>query len=221
MQDNQYYILKPAVGTEETGMAFPAVESYDDYDFDGPNSVYKLDSDFFPDFVPDIRFKLAKGAKLCDIMGQATISACGLLISPRLKDIFDQFNIVPHRYYLANIETKGVLHQYYWMHIVWNDGINHLVFKDSKFQINEFGDNLGDLEISSYKDLLDKQTELGFMKMIFNYNSVMFNIVFDVFTHPLNKTIYLSENIYNTIMHKNLTGIDTFIAALSVRQIQI
>jgi hypothetical protein len=42
MQDNHYYILKPAVGTEETGMAFPAVESYDDYDFDGQTLCINL-----------------------------------------------------------------------------------------------------------------------------------------------------------------------------------
>jgi hypothetical protein len=57
-----YYILKPAVDTPETGNAYPAVESYDDYDFNATNSVYKLESDKFPDFTPDIRFKHAKEA---------------------------------------------------------------------------------------------------------------------------------------------------------------
>ena len=66
---SQYYLLKPAVGTKETGKHILVVESYEDYDFNAPNSVYKSDSDFFPNFVPDIRFKLAKYAKLCDVMG--------------------------------------------------------------------------------------------------------------------------------------------------------
>jgi len=138
MLDNQIYILKAAIGTKETGMAYPAIESYDDYDFNGPNSVYKLDSDKFPDFDPDIRFKLAKGAKLCDIMGQGTISACGLLISQNVKDVLDQFKLVPHKYFTATIEDKGIIHQYYWVHFVWDDGLNHLDFANSNFQINKF-----------------------------------------------------------------------------------
>ena len=69
----QFYILQPAVNIPETGNAFPAAESFDDYDFDGPRSVHKLTFREMPDFEPDIRFKLAKGAKLTDVMSQAAI----------------------------------------------------------------------------------------------------------------------------------------------------
>ena len=37
--DQQYYTLQPAVGTKETGMAYPSVNYYDDYDFDGFNDL--------------------------------------------------------------------------------------------------------------------------------------------------------------------------------------
>ena len=204
----QYYILKPAVGTKETGMAYPAVESFENYDFNAPNSVYNLDSDCFPDFVPDIRFKLVKGAKLCDVMGQGTISACGLLISQNVKEVLEQFNLLPHKYFSSTIEDKGVLHQYYWVHFVWNDAINHLDFRNSRFQINEFGDNLGDIEIGTHKELLDKQTELGFMKTVYNYQTLMFNVNFDLFIHPLNKTIYVSEKIFSSLTHKSFKGLE-------------
>lgn len=204
----QYYILKPAVGTKETGMAYPAVESYEDYDFKGFNSVYNLDSDCFPDFTPDIRFKLAKGAKLCDVMGQGTISACGLLINEKVKEVLEQFNLIPHKYFSATIEDKGVIHQYFWVHFVWEDGIKHLDFENSKFQINEFGDNLGEVEIETYKELLDKQTELGFMKTVYNYQSLMIDVNFDLFIHPFNKTIYVSEKVFTSLTHKSFKGIE-------------
>jgi hypothetical protein len=197
--NNQYYILKHAVGTKETGMAYPAVESYGDYDFNGPNSVYKLDSDSFPDLIPDIRFRLAKEAKLCDIMGQATISACGLLVSQNVKNILEQFNLIPHKYFSAIIENKGTYYQYYWVHFVWEAGIKYLDFKNSKFEINEFGNSLGEIKLNSYDELLDKQTYLGFMKMIYNYETVMLKTDYDLFNHPLNKTIYLSENLRNKL----------------------
>ena len=207
MQD-KFYILKPAVDTKETGHVFPAVESYDDYDFNSSNSVYNLDFDSFPDFTPDIRFKLAKGAKLCDIMGQGTISSCGLLISQNVKDIFEKFNLIPHKYFDATIEAKGVIHKYFWVHFVWEDGIKYLDFENSKFQINEFGENLGDIEIDSYKLLLGKQTELGFMKTIYNYQSSMLKVDYDLFIHPLNKTIYVSEKIFSSLTRDSLKGLD-------------
>ena len=40
--DQPYYTLQPAAGTKETGMDYPAVVSYPDYDFDGPRSIYRL-----------------------------------------------------------------------------------------------------------------------------------------------------------------------------------
>ncbi len=209
---NKFYTLKPAVDTKETGNIFPAVESYEDYDFNSSNSVHNLDSDSFPDFTPDIRLKLAKGAKLCDVMGQGTISACGLLISQNVKDVFEKFNLIPHRYFDATIEDKGVIHKYYWVHFVWKDAINHLNFENSKFQINEFGDNLGEIKIRNYKELLEKQTEYGFMKTIYNYETEMFTVNSNLFIHPLNKTIYVSEKIYNSFLHKSLKGIDLSLA---------
>lgn len=209
----KFYILKPAVDTEETGHVFPTVESYENYDFNAPDSVYNLDSNSFPDFTPDIRFKLAKGAKLCDVMGQSTISACGLLVSPKIKDAFKQFDLIPHKYFPATIEYNGSFLQYYWIHLVWENGIKHLDFEKSKFQINEFGENLGDIELNSHKELLARQTELGFMKMIYNYDTLMNNIVFDLFIHPLNQTIYISEKITNHLVAKSLSGIEISIAS--------
>ena len=203
-----YYILKPAVGTKETGNVFPAVESYDNYDFDAPNSVYKLDSDMFPDFVPDIRFKLAIGAKLCDLMGQATISACGLLMSEKFKNVIEQNNILPHQFYSATIEDNGILHQYYWMHVAWKDGIKYLDFQNSKFRIKRASKDLGEIKIVSYEDLLNKQGELGFIKMIHNYESTMFNPKIELFIHPLNKTFYITETLKSIIKSHNLSGSD-------------
>ncbi len=214
MQD-KFYILKPAVDTKETGHVFPAVESYDDYDFNSSNSVYNLDSDSFPDFTPDIRFKLAKGAKLCDIMGQGTISACGLLISQNIKDVFEKFNLIPHKYFDATIEDIAVIHKYFWVHFVWEDGIKYLDFENSKFQIKRASKDLGDVKIESLKDLHSKQGELGFIKMIQNYEYTFFNPKQDLFIHPLNKIIFISESLKTKM--SDISGVElTFSEHLKV-----
>jgi hypothetical protein len=162
-----YYILKPAVGTEETGNAYPAVESYPDYDFNAPNSVHKLDFREFPNFDPDIRFKLAKGAKLTDMLSQATISAHGFLINEKLKNAFEQFNIVPHKYYPAKIEDRnGNFHNYFWMHLVWKEGINFINYEESVFFKRKFSNNLGHIKLSSDEDFWSKKEEMGSRYMI-------------------------------------------------------
>ena len=205
---DKYYKLRPAVDTPETGHVYPALESIDNYNFNSPNSVYKLDSSVFPDFTPDIRYKLAKGAKLCDIMEKSNISACGLIINERVKTIFESANLIPHKYYLATIENKDVLFQYYWVQFVWEDALMYLDFKNSKFKINEFGNDLGEIEILDYADLLKKQTDLGFMKMIYNYESAMYQTNYDLFIHPLNKTIYISDTLKNALFDNKIKGLD-------------
>ncbi len=164
---SEYYILKPAVDTPETGNAYPAVESYDDYDFNAPDSVHKLNFREFPDFEPNVRFKLAKGAKLTDMLSQAAISAHGFLINEKLKNAFMQFNIVPHKYCPATIEDhQGNFHQYFWMHLAWEEGKKLVDYNNSVFFKRKFSNNLGYIELSSEEDFWVKKEEMGSRYMI-------------------------------------------------------
>lgn len=163
----EYYILKPAVDTPETGNAYPAADSYDDYDFNASNSVHKLNFQELPNFEPDIRFKLAKGAKLTDMLSQAAISVHGFLINEKLKEAFEQFNIVPHKYFPATIEDhQGNFHQYFWLHLVWEEGKKLVDYNNSVFFKRKFSNNLGYIELSSEEDFWVKKEEMGSRYMI-------------------------------------------------------
>lgn len=203
----QYYNLKPAVDTKETGRAYPAVESYEDYDFNSPNSVHNLRFDKFPDFVPDIRFKLAKGARLCDMMSQATINANGFLISEKLKGIFDNSSIIPHRYYSATIEDDGIKHNYYWIHFIWEEGDSFVDYNQIKFNITEFGSIIETIKISSLKDLENKQRQLGVIKMIYADKIVMEDPCLHLFLNPINTGIYINEELKRHIEFLKSTGV--------------
>lgn len=210
---SEYYILKPAVDTPETGNAYPAAESYDDYDFNAPNSVHKLNFREFPDFEPDIRFKLAKGAKLTDMLSQAAISAYGFLINEKLKNAFEHFKIVPHKYYPATVEDhKGNFHQYFWMQLVWEDWKNIIDWKNSNFFIRRVSKNLGPIDISSYDDFLSKKKELGAVKMIdFEKITLKSKIEFDLFTQ-LKSDIYSTKPLKEYTEHNSFSGVDFSIA---------
>lgn len=202
----KYYIIKPAVGTKETGMAYPAVESYNDYDFDGPRSVHKLKFREFPDFEPDIRFKIAKGAKMVDLLSQATISAHGLLVSGKLKNAIDKLNLAPNKSFPVIIKDhSGTKYEYYWIQFVWENDYEYVDWGKSKFIIKRFSKVEGYISLSSFSEYKIKSLELGKLKLI-RYESLgLKNIPFDVFTLPLETNLVCNKNTYEKLM--GFTGI--------------
>ena len=206
----EYYILKPAVDTPETGNVYPAVESYDDYDFNAPNSVHKLRAREFPDFEPDIRFKLAKGAKLTDMLSQAAINAHGFLINKKLKAAFEQFNVVPHKYYPAKIEDhQGNTHQYFWLHLVWNESTDTINYKNSSFFIRRGLRNIGKIEIDSFEDFNMKNNEMGAVNFIdYDFVSLKGSISFDIFLINHGVDIFISEKIAYDLKNQKISGLD-------------
>jgi hypothetical protein len=201
-----FYILKPSFDTEETGHVYPAVESYDDYNFKSSNSVHNLNHHAFPAFTPDIRFRLAKGAKLCDVMGQATISAYGILISERLKNSINELKIPPHRFYSAFIEDKGQTFNYYWLHIVWNDNIHLVDYSESSFFQKRGNRDLGDLTITSLKDYQNMKEQLGSRFMIGQKKLVLHTEPdYDMWTAPYRANIIINSKAKS--FFENFTGI--------------
>jgi hypothetical protein len=203
----EYFIIKPAVGTLETGMAYPAVESYDDYDFNATNSVHKLNYREFPDFEPDIRFKLAKGAKLTDMLSQAAINANGFLINDKLRKVFEKLNSVPIKFYNAKVEHIGAFNDYFWMHIVWPEGNTYVDFTETNFNITEFGNVIESITINSYDELAEKQKLHGVIKMIYAKKIVMRDPYYDIFPNPINTGIIISDKSRYHIESVNPTGV--------------
>jgi|GEM_PF-3556911 len=205
---SEFYSIKPAVDTKETGKVFPTVESYDKYDFNSSRSVHKLTFREFPDFEPDIRFKLAKGAKLCDVMGQSTISAHGLLISEKAKEVFSEINIAPHKFYPSYIEDHtGDIHNYYWMHLVWEDITKFISYQNSSFYKRKFSNNLGELCIDSDKQFWEVKEELGSRYMIgINKIQLEKGIDFHLFPFPYSSVILIADSAVNKV--NSLSGLD-------------
>lgn len=151
-----FYIFKPATNTAETGSQYPQVQKMNpEYDYKAPNSVHQLsraNSDF-PDFKPNLDYFIVHSqAKLTDLLSVTPLHG-GLLISDKLKNIFDQFNIAPHRYYPAKIKhRKNFYDNYYWMHIIC-DLSNIVDYQKSSFFIYyNYGHNLGHINVSSKEE---------------------------------------------------------------------
>lgn len=132
----EWYAISNATG-KEVGNVYPQVESMaPGYDLKKPESVHNMPFDKFPDFEPDLSyFVLEKKAKLTDVISTGYIIANGFLISEKLKNQFEKFNLPEHRYYPARVLYKNTLHNnYYWMHFA-NDCTSLLDFDRSTFKL--------------------------------------------------------------------------------------
>lgn len=202
----KYYIISPAVGTSQTGSAYPAAESYDNYDFNAPNSVHKLTFREFPKFIPDIRFKLAKRAKLTAMLSQAAISANGFLINGKLKSTLERFNIVPHRFYKATIEDlKGGSHDYFWMHLVWED--QSIIDWSSTRWFYMHREEKVILDIKSVTDYQNKRKELGMFTPIQMDNVHFKPSSLNMILHPIHAHILVDDALKNELLEGTYTGI--------------
>lgn len=158
-----FYILKPASDTEETGHIYPQVQKMKPgYNDKASNSVYALSKAYqhFPDFEPDLDYFIVHShAKLTDLLSVAPVHG-GFLISKKLKEVFEQFNIVSHKFYPAKVQHKKNFYEYYWMHIIC-DFTNKVDYVKSTFIIYyNYAHDLGNIEIKNKSDLLLKKEKV-------------------------------------------------------------
>jgi hypothetical protein len=208
MTNQEFYILTPSMPSKETGTAYPAVESFKDYDFNSPNSVHRLRPTEFPNFAPELRFRLNKGAKLCDMMKQITIGVDGFIISNKLKNIFENSNIIPSKFYPATIEDqKSIRHDYFWVHFSTSSFINHINYEKSSFFIKRFSDNLGEIKIVNENELQIKRKEIDICNTIGFEKIYLSHIDYDLFVLHSFNGVYITKEFKNKLESLNLTGL--------------
>jgi len=215
----QYYILQPASNTLETGTQYPQVQKMKPgYNFKAPNSVYALSRAYkdFPNFEPDLDYFIVHAqAKLTDLLSVAPAHG-GFLISERLKNIFEQFNIAPHKFYPARLKHKKIFYEnYYWMHIICN--LSDLVdYKKSTFYIYyNYAHNLGFIDVNSKEEYLQKRKKVEldnpdktvtvwankiYLIDSFDKNMALFEI------GTFNANYFISTPLKNAMVEHKITG---------------
>ncbi|MXV13919.1 imm11 family protein [Hufsiella ginkgonis] len=164
MPATTYYILNFPSSSKETGLVYPQVQKMSEgYDTKGPNATRQLFRCWqeFPDFTPDLdSFVLHAKSKPTDFLSNA-LSARGMIVSDKVKTIFEAANTCPIRFYPAGLKYKGKsLEGYYWMHII-SDYTGFVDYPNSSFFIYKtFTHNIGYIKIDSKEDLLNKEERL-------------------------------------------------------------
>jgi hypothetical protein len=113
----KYYLLSNSAKKTEVGTYPQTTGLVDGYEEFAENSMVNLNSDEFPNFIPDLRFELEGKAILTDIISPSNLDyAKGLMMNEKAKKLFEQFNLIPHQFYEGSIKVHNNKLIYYWMH---------------------------------------------------------------------------------------------------------
>lgn len=207
----QYYYLENSTERKVIGRKYPQCNPYPhelgfNWSYaDLPDSMTKIPIDRFSDIKPLIVFELEKSIKLTDILSNATIRANGLLISERVKVLFEEnLNIPNSKYYEAQIYFKGQQYKYYFLHILPYN-LNIIDFDNSEFGLYE--KILEYTYISSLHFNVSTELELFFKSQKTPFQRVRA------------KKINFKENMLDLYYFKELNAINEFISSEKVLQI--
>ena len=211
---SEFYIIKPAVNTKETGSAYPQSGLCLNYDKNSQNSIRNLKSFELPNFQPNFNyFELDTKANLTDLLS-ASMMQYGLMISEDLKSLITEFNIQEYQTFEVPVYSIKNTHQYYWLHFGETDILSNINFPKSNFAICEFGVKKDNITIESYEHY---QSTLSSISSMSNIKAELISINsapnYDLFVIPfIDGLIYLSNNLKSAIEQSNLTGIDIKLA---------
>jgi hypothetical protein len=221
----QYYIFKGACATKETGPVYPQIQKWKPgYNDDKPDSYYSYynaaKGGIFPDFEPNLDSLLLHGkAKPTDFLSSGL--SIGFIINKKLKTLFEQFTLPPHRFFSAKIiYKKEELNDYYLMHIV-SDYTDFIDYSKSTFiTCGFFNSNPVPLILTSKQDFTRQSVELqnNFNTNTKDYRSIeateihlnqKFNKSLDFFKiGQVDINFYISQNLKDALLENNITGCD-------------
>lgn len=200
-----YYSIDNSTG-KDVGNVFPQVSCLNQ------DLAHSIQFDEFSNFDSEILFKLEPKAKLTDILSQAAISAYGLLINDKVRQILEGFNIMKHRHYKCLVKDQsGVVHYYYWIHLV-EDNTKKIDYSNSIFNWTKSTFKKGEIKLNSYHDYLEKKKENGILWGV-SSEKIKFNELFDtsidiISCLPFDRNIYISQALKEQINKQNITGIE-------------
>jgi hypothetical protein len=143
------------------------------------------------------------------VLSQAAISAHGLLVNAKVKNLLSGFTIMNHKYYKCLVkDLKGNTHDYYWLHLVDNftDRINYL---KSVFYWTKSTFRKDVIKLTSYQDYLELKKQNGILWGI-DIDQISFDEKFneklDLFSCiPFDIRIYTSKKLKGALM--DISGI--------------
>lgn len=214
----KYYIIEESLDPKIMGSDYPQVYKFiKGYNPEAPNAIFSLSKyrTSFPDYTPDLDgIMLAGTAKKTDFVSSSF--GLGFIMSEKAKEIMEQYNLCPHRFYPLGLYIRKVKHNYCLLRII-DDYFDFVDYKESTFTEYDIsrGRRYGSIMVNSKEDLLRKREKLkekenNIMYTIWGDRIVMnenFDKKLDLFKiRWIDSSTYISERLMMDIISNGLTG---------------
>ena len=83
-------IIRPSRHEIITGMNFSSVVPHPDCFKSGTNILHQFKVDRFIELEDELKFVLSRGARICDVMKQTSITSSGLLVSEKFANFLNK-----------------------------------------------------------------------------------------------------------------------------------
>lgn len=179
--------------------------------YDSPESFSELDNETLPSSEVQFLWELENKAIQTDVISPSNLSADGLLISERFRNLLLEFNLGESKIFEATVIIDGTVHKYFWLHCFEKDPKTKIDFKKSQFHVcglsfkHEY-----DIEINSRKEYEDEFSKLG-LKHIFAKKLVLNKFEeMDLLYLPLisARSILFSEKLIEAIEMNYISGMN-------------
>lgn len=207
------YKIQPALINKVVGYE-ASIKMIEGYDYRPTNSVYNIYSRGKLDFIPNIdAIQLQKRAKFMDIMTSVPVRRSGLIISDRLLDLINSFNIPEElQVFDAYAEHKGEKRHYNYFYVYYSHEDKIIDWNKSEFKpgSEEFkkASHLFKRDIHQLRKNYDNGIEIESSfphKLIINEAEIKTDIFKLYFS---NWGYYVSEELKNAIENSDCQGVD-------------
>ncbi len=216
--DGEFFSLETMVSPKITGNVWPQANSIGE-------THYAFDFHSFPDSSFEMGvFELEPNAKFTDVMS-TSISAVGLLMSPKAKKIFEAFNLGKHKFYPCIVDDlKGESRTYFYLQLIADlDADEYINFEKSEFvsftglsptesdSVIQFASNQEYLNYKAdkydrWKDGIDDKMEMVDVKQLF-INNLDTSLSIFMFS-KMTQEIYASKELATALKVNGITGIE-------------
>lgn len=184
--------------------------------YKGSNYFTTIKKRQFPDFEPVVKLWLDEirgKSKFTDIMDASNFSANGFLVSPRVKELWKNFNIFSSRYYPGTVTVKstGEEREYYLFHMaaeeVYGIDFQKSLFNDREQIIGEDEEGWPIFEETKLNKLSDRYGhDYGLRKLFFTADFPKFDLFYIPYFMFMDN-FFISEGLKNAMVKEKITGL--------------
>ncbi|MGB3145715.1 MAG: hypothetical protein WBB24_16570 [Maribacter sp.] len=193
---------------------FPQSDMAKFYDPKAHDSFWNVKYTEFPDFVPNLQFKLNPRAKTTDIVSAVGLSH-GFVVNDSVRLLLKKFKLPEHAFYPLKLFTKNSTLDYFWFHFICNDFWEWIDMENSKLYLRSIlPDRRSEIleeinlikastELVSIFNNRPRLTDFYWDKIIFNRNFPKFDI-FSLSSPSLH--VLISEDLNVSFKTNNISG---------------